>query len=346
MERNYIATGKTIDLAIQAALDALRMDRDSVSVEVLENAKTGFLGIGASPAKVKVTYEVPDEVKMPSAALSSASRSKPRKEVKSTPAPAKVVDLPKPTAPRAAASKITVPKNDAPKPEPKAEQKSASQPEKMEEFRQQQSRSNDRHRNNGGNKNQNRSKAPKQEQKPQTEEQSAQGKPAPKEYAPVESGSTEERIEIFITGLLRHMGSEAVPHASKTSDDTYYVELVGENLGMLIGRRGDTLDAIQHLTNYTINRDASKRSRINVDAESYRAKREESLRRLAKKVAGKVVRYRRNITLEPMNAYERHVIHATLQDVEGVSTFSTGAEPNRRVVVSYNRYKNSDVQKQ
>ena len=344
MERNYIATGKTIDLAIQAALDALQMDRDSVSVEVLENAKTGFLGIGASPAKVKVTYEVPDEVKTPSAALSSASRSKPKKEAKPAPAPAKVVDLPKPTAPKPvapkpAAPKPAAPKNDAPKP------KSVDQPEAAEEPRQPQPRNNDRRRNG---KNQNRSKAPRQEQKPKPEvqNQSAQEKPAPKEYAPAEPGSTEERIETFITGLLHHMGSEAVPHASKTADDTYYVELVGDNLGMLIGRRGDTLDAIQHLTNYTINRDATKRSRINVDAESYRAKREESLRRLAKKVAGKVVRYRRNITLEPMNAYERHVIHATLQDVEDVTTFSTGAEPNRRVVVSYNRYKNADAQKQ
>ena len=133
------------------------------------------------------------------------------------------------------------------------------------------------------------------------------------------------------------MGSDAVPHAVKTDDDTYHVELVGENLGMLIGRRGDTLDAIQHLTNYTINRDASKRSRINVDAESYRAKREESLRRLARKVAGKVTRYRRNITLEPMNAYERHVIHATLQDADDVTTFSTGTEPNRRVVIAYEK---------
>ena len=117
-----------------------------------------------------------------------------------------------------------------------------------------------------------------------------------------------------------------------------YVELVGEDLGYLIGRRGDTLDAIQHLTNYTINRDSNKRSRINVDAENYRLKREESLRRLGAKVAGKVIKYRRNITLEPMNAYERHVIHAALQDFDPcISTYSTGTEPNRRIVVAYSR---------
>ena len=102
MERTYIATGKTIDLAIQAALEALSMDRDSVSVEVLENAKSGFLGIGASPAKVKVTYEVPDETNKASAALSSASRSKPKKEKPQAPA-AKVVDLPKAEKPRVTA---------------------------------------------------------------------------------------------------------------------------------------------------------------------------------------------------------------------------------------------------
>ena len=147
----------------------------------------------------------------------------------------------------------------------------------------------------------------------------------------------EEKIEVFIKGLLEHMGSDAVPHAGK-DEDCYRVDLVGPSLGMLIGRRGETLDAIQHLTNYSINRDNSKRTRINVDAECYREKREESLKRLAMKVAGKVVKYRRNITLEPMNAYERHVIHATLQDVPDVTTFSTGSEPNRRVVVSYSKY--------
>ena len=149
----------------------------------------------------------------------------------------------------------------------------------------------------------------------------------------------EEKIETFIKGLLEHMGSDAVPHAMKTGDDSYLVDLVGADLGILIGRRGETLDAIQHLTNYAVNRGQNKRARINVDAENYRTKREESLQRLAVKVAGKVVRYRRNITLEPMNAYERHVIHAALQDHPDVTTFSTGTEPNRRIVVAYSRGK-------
>ena len=282
MEKFITATGKTIDLAIEAALEQLQMDRDSVSVEVLEQPKSGFLGIGAAPAKVKVTYEAPDEAPKP--ALSSASRSKPKKAA------------PKQEAPAAPINPVN--------PQPKKE-------------------------------------APKQE-KPRQERKNAEAKPAApkvvKEYAPAAEGSMEEKIEVFIKGLLEHMGSDAVPHAWKDDNDTYRVDLVGDNLGMLIGRRGETLDAIQHLTNYSINRDNTKRTRINVDAECYREKREESLKRLAMKVAGKVVKYRRNITLEPMNAYERHVIHATLQEVPDVTTFSTGSEPNRRVVVSYSKY--------
>ena len=307
MEKFITATGKTIDLAIENALKQLNMDRDSVSVEVLENPKSGFLGFGAAPAKVKVTYEVPDEEVKPAPALSSASRSKPKKaEPKQEPLKPLNPINPKPVVKAAEAPKAEAPKTEAPKPERRPEQPKAPKQEK-----------------------------PRQERKPAP-------KAEPKEYAPAPEGSVEERIEVFIKGLLEHMGSDAVPHAWKAQDDTYQVDLVGENLGMLIGHRGETLDAIQHLTNYTINRDSNKRSRINVDAENYRLKREDSLRRLAMKVAGKVVKYRRNITLEPMNAYERHVIHATLQDVPDVTTYSTGTEPNRRVVVSYSKYSQND----
>ena len=109
----------------------------------------------------------------------------------------------------------------------------------------------------------------------------------------------------------------------------------------VIGHRGETLDAIQQLTNYAVNRGRAHRVRIHIDAENYRAKREESLRRLATKVAAKVVKYRRNVTLEPMNAYERHVIHETLQDYPDVITYSTGTEPNRRTVVAYSRGKHA-----
>ena len=174
--------------------------------------------------------------------------------------------------------------------------------------------------------------APKAPREPKPEK-----KAQPKVYAPAEAGSTEEKVEQFIKGLLEHMGSQAVPHCEKVETNTYKVDLVGDDLGYLIGRRGDTLDAIQHLANYTINRGVDGHVRVNVDAECYREKREDSLRRYARKKAQQVLKARRRTTLEPMNAYERHVIHAALQDMENITTHSTGTEPNRRVVIEYVR---------
>ena len=286
MEKNIIATGKTIDLAIEAALTQLGLDRDSVSVQVLQQAKAGFLGLGAQPAKVQVFYEAPDPVPTaPKSALSSASRSKPK-----VTAPVKKAEAPKPEAPKAEPVKA-----EAPKAEKKPEKKAEKKPEAP--------------------------KAPKE----------------PKVYTPAEPGSTEEKIEQFLNGLMEHMGSKAVAHCVKGEGNTYDVELVGDDLGYLIGRRGDTLDALQHLANYSINHGHEGHLRINVDAEQYREKREDSLRRYARKKAQQVLQARRRTTLEPMNAYERHVIHSALQDMENITTHSTGTEPNRRVVIEYVR---------
>ena len=298
MEKTIVSTGKTIDLAIEAALNQLGLDRDSVSVMVLQQAKSGFLGFGAQPAKVQLTYEVPDPVEVkepPKSALGSASRSKP----KATAIPGVTPEPVKPEAPKTEPVKV-----EAPKP-PRQDKPRTPRPEKNPE-------------------------PPKAPREPKPEK-----KPEPKEYAPVEAGSVEEKIEQFIKGLLEHMGSQAVPHCTSTENNTYQVELVGDDLGYLIGRRGDTLDAIQHLTNYTINRGVDGHIRVNVDAESYREKREESLRRYARKKAQQVLKARRRTTLEPMNAYERHVIHAALQDMDNITTHSTGVEPNRRVVIEY-----------
>ena len=303
MEKTMIASGKTIDLAIESALTQLGLDRDSVSVQVIQQAKAGFLGFGAQPAKVQVTYEAPDIPAAPAApksALGSASRSKP----KAKPA------APKAEAPKAEPVKAAEPKKEAPKQEKKqekAEKKTEKKAEKTER---------------------------KQEKKA---EKKVEAPAEPKVYAPAEPGSTEEQIEVFIKGLLEHMDSTAVPHAWKENDNTYKVDLVGDDLGYLIGRRGDTLDAIQHLCNYTINRTVEGHIRINVDAEDYRQKREDSLRRYARKKAQQVLKARRRTTLEPMNAYERHVIHAALQDTDRITTYSVGTEPNRRVVIEYVR---------
>ena len=282
MEKTIITTGKTIDAAVEAALAQLALTRDDITYQVLAMPKSGFLGLGATPAKVEVTYQVPDPA--PKVALSSASRSKP----KAKPVVAKKEEAPKPEPKKEAAPvKAAEPKKEAPKP----------------------------------------AREPKKEAAPK----------APKTYAPAEAGSTEEKIEVFLKGLLEHMGSNAVPHAWKESEYTYKVDLVGDDLGYLIGRRGDTLDAIQHLCNYSVKRGVEGHIRINVDAEEYREKREDSLRRYARKKAQQVLKNRRRTTLEPMNAYERHVIHATLQEMDNITTHSTGTEPNRRVVIEFVR---------
>ena len=303
MEKTLIASGKTIDLAIESALAQLGLDRDSVSVMVLQQAKNGFLGFGAQPAKVQVTYEAPDPApEAPKVALSSASRSKPKAK------PAAPKAEPKAEAPKA--EKKAEPKVEAPKEVKKEEPKAPKAPKAPKE-----------------------NKAPKAPKEAKVEKAPVQ----PREYTPAEPGSVEEKIEVFLKGLLEHMGSQAVPHAWKENDNTYMVELVGEDLGYLIGRRGDTLDALQHLSNYTINRGIEGHIRINVDAEAYRQKREDSLRRYAIKKAQQVLKAHRRTTLEPMNAYERHVIHATLQDMDRITTYSVGTEPNRRVVIEYVR---------
>ena len=297
MEMKHIVTGKTIDEAKANAVAQLGLEPDGFIYQVLQLPKAGFLGFGAQPAKIEVSYEVPDpQPEATKVALSAASRSKPKPAKKPEAPKAEPVKEEKPAAPAAPKAPAV----------PKAEE--APKPEKKER------------------------REPK-ERKPQPPKAPAE----PKEYAPAQPGSVEEKIEIFLKGLLEHMNSQAVPHCWKEEGNTYQVELVGEDLGYLIGRRGDTLDAIQHLANYSINRGVEGHIRINVDAECYREKREESLRRYAVKKAQQVLKMRRRTTLEPMNAYERHVIHAALQEMDNITTHSTGVEPNRCVVIEYVR---------
>ncbi len=227
-------TARTEEEAIAAALAELGLDRDDVSVEIVERAKSGFLGIGASPAVIRVSYEVEDEL---------------------------VVE--EPVRPAPAAESV--------------------QSEAV------------------------------------VEDENA-------DYA---------AIRQFLAGLLERMGVKAQIEISPRENGGVNVNLSGNGMGAIIGRRGETLDAIQHLTNYVVNRGSEKHLHVSVDAESYRSKREESLTRLAEKMAEKAIKYKRSMALEPMNSYERHVIHTALQNYEGVTTSSTGVEPNRRVVVSY-----------
>ena len=237
---NYLEkTGKTEEEAIAAALRELQMERDDVSVEIVERAKSGFLGIGAQPAKIRVSWETEDPVSAPAAAAVHTA------EEMKTPA-AKPVE----------------------KPEAPAEEEKTSAP-----------------------------------------------------AAPVDEAADYAAVRSFLSGLLEHMGIEAEINMSEREGGGINVDLAG----------------LQHLTNYAVNHGSEKHLRVSVDAENYRAKREESLTKLAEKMAEKAIKYKRSMALEPMNSYERHVIHTALQNYEGVTTASTGTEPNRRVVVSYVR---------
>ena len=284
---SYIdVTGKTEDEAIRKGLEQLGMDRDDVSVEILERAKSGFLGIGSNPARVRLTYG-PEEAPVAE--------------------PAPVV---KPVVQKPAEEK---------KPEKPAAPKAADKPQRSESAQRG-----------------DRAPRPQRTEKPQRAPR-PEKKDIPAIDLPLCEDENAQRIVAFVSGLLEHMDSAAQVKVYEVEKGRYKVILEGEKLGQLIGRRGETLDAIQQLTNYAVNTGSDKRIRIQMDAENYRAKREQSLESLANKVATKVAKYRRSVTLEPMNAYERHVIHAALQDVKGVTTYSIGTEPNRRVVVAYDR---------
>jgi len=245
-ETSITVSGKTEDEAIQNALRQIGLDRDEVSVEILERAKSGFLGIGSTQASVKVTY---------------------------------MTDEPEPVVETVVEEVVVEVVQEAPK----------------------------------------------------------KSEPVKQAVVQAAAGSQAERAIQFLGGLFEKMGISAEAKLVREETGTLHIELIGANMGAVIGRRGETLDAIQHLTNYSINRGLETRVRVFLDAESYREKREEALIRLANKVAEKVVRYRKNMGLEPMNAYERHVIHTALQDIPNVTTYSSGSDPNRRVFVAYER---------
>ena len=148
--------------------------------------------------------------------------------------------------------------------------------------------------------------------------------------------TTTNKAEEFLTELLKHMDVSATAEVTET-EESINVNLVGDSTGVLIGRRGETLDALQYLTSLVVNKDLDEYKRVVLDTENYRAKREETLIKLANRIAGKVAKTGKRVVLEPMNPYERRVLHATLQDHEKVETVSEGEEPYRRVIIRKKR---------
>lgn len=325
MQKFIETTGDTRDAAIEAALRQLGMDRDDVSVEVLDNGKKGFLGIGATPARVRVTYEVPDEpIKKEEPVHKPVEKPNPEKKNAEKPEK-KEKPAQKQEKPAEKPQKLSITDEDD---TPRLVKAAPADfvPEKLEIERP--PRKERPRRERGG----------RRDRRPREERPVTPSVPKERELIPVsEEGmkKAEQLATDFITGLLEKMGVEGqVTTLPQVECDQLRLEISGPDMGPIIGRRGDTLDAIQYLGSLVLNNALDEHVRLSVNTENYREKRAESLERLARKMAMKVVKSHRSMTLEPMNPYERRIIHAALQDFNGVTTYSTGTEPGRRVVIA------------
>ena len=149
---------------------------------------------------------------------------------------------------------------------------------------------------------------------------------------------TNDKPVEFLNGLFEKMKVDASCEEKDSDDKTVKIEISGKDTTILIGRRGETLDALQYLTGLVINRERDEYLKVMLDAENYRQKREETLEKLARRLASNVIKSGKTVTLEPMNPYERRILHATLQSNNRVETYSEGEEPYRRVVIKKKRY--------
>ena len=317
--RSIEASGKTVKDAIRNGLAELGCDSDDVDIQVIEMGSPGLFGMFGKPAKVRLTVKAGDpalEIEMPVLSLDAGSARKPKQEKRKAEKPA-----PKPEKP-------------AEKPVEKVEPVEAAASD--EEQEQAPKKSRNRRRRRGGAKN-----AEAAENIENTADE-AQDAPVPAPIiehepfvpTPVEEQSEEaRRASAFLSGLTERMGIP-VEIVLQESPEQLRMQMTGENMSLLIGRRGETLDALQYLTSLNINRGRDEYLRVSIDTENYRAKREEALRKLAIRMAGRAKKSGRRVALEPMNPYERRILHSALQDDPDVTTHSEGEEPYRRVIIT------------
>lgn len=271
MKRECITKGKTIDEAINAAALELGVDRDDLSIEIIDTPFKGFLGIGSTPARIKASYGEDDELNELIHAPISAEKPE--------------------------------------KAEKKPEKKQDKKPEK------------------------------KQEKKPEKKahKEKPVSQPEAEEEAPAELDETSLKAKEFVENVMKLMGITDYKIKVVPGSKTIRISVTGKNMGVLIGKRGETMYAIQYLTSLAVNKEDGQFARIEFDVENYRQKRTAALEKLAVRMAEKVVKNKKNMTLESMQAYERRVIHATLQDYPHVNTKSVGEEPYRKVVIYYEK---------
>ena len=318
MKLEVIATGKDVNEAIDSGCAQLGIERGDAEFEIIERQKKGFLGFGSHPAKVRVYLELPDpKPEKPAPAPAPAPAPRP---VKPAPAPRPAQSAPAPAPKKETPAPAPVkPEPVQTEPQEPAAEKTGAEPEKKETPARQPKPERPR-----------RERAPRA---PRPEEEPAE--PEQPEIVPAEE--VREKVEksaAYIQEILKEMGFEDVEVTPKYYEANVCLHLEGSGLGIIIGRRGETLDALQYLASLVANRGEGDYIRININSGNYREKREKTLSALARKLALQVARTGKSITLEPMNPYERRVIHGAVSKIRGATSASVGTDPNRRVVIS------------
>lgn len=298
---DYIeVSGKNVDEALTNALIQLETTSDKVEYEVIEKGSSGFLGMFNKPAVIRVRKKA-EEVE---------------ETVETVKKPAKKYSDSKNNNYKDGKKKFKSDDKKDVKPSAKAEVKPEVKPEV-------------------------KSADVKPVDVKSESDNNVETKTESSKYTTVmPNEEIERRITTFLTDMFKAMGFEVAIKVSFDDPECVYVDLSGPNMGVLIGKRGQTLDSIQYLTSLVVNKGKDKYVRIKLDTEDYRNRRKETLESLARNIAYKVKRTRRPVSLEPMNPYERRIIHSALQNDKFVSTKSEGEEPFRHVVVFLDREKN------
>ena len=326
--RSIEKSAKTQEEAIQAALDELNASITDVDVKILDEGSKGLFGLfGSKPARVLVTLKSSDMEDE----LDSLLQSAPQKaETKPAHAPVAAPDK-KPAAPKEEAP-VQAPQTEAAAEEPAVEVKPAPAARKPEPVRRTRPQPK-------------REKAATKPAEPENTESKPQASRKPVQllekpeitmipHDEVDPESPAGKTLAFLEELTHLMGVSVTVSVGTDAEGNVYGRMEGDTLGILIGRRGETLDALQYLTSLKINRGQETYTRVTLDTEDYRSRREETLIRLANRMANRAVRTNRRVSLEPMNPYERRIIHSALQGNEAVDTHSEGDEPNRHVVIT------------
>ena len=319
MKQSYEATGKTREEAIDAGLEALGLTIGEVTVEDIEEGSKGLFGLfGSRPWRVRVTALEDDSSAIDTHSLFADSLEEPapkkqrRQNAEKKPAEKKQPAEKKPVEKKAEEKKPAAPKKRAEKPAAEAAKEQPAAETKPAE------------------------KKPARKSGERKPKQPVEKKPVvPAEQADRETAAG--RAQEFLQELTRLMGVEVSVAVKTDEEGNVRVNMDGDSQGILIGRRGETLDALQYLTSLQVNKGRGEYIRVTLDTEGYRARREEALIRLANRMANRAVKTGRRVSMEPMNPYERRILHSALQGNPAVTTHSEGEEPNRHVVITVNK---------